>query len=184
MAEDTIKHKKIVMDNCYLLAKYLMSKNRIELGIQLLKRGCEHDNSKFDSEEFRKLSQILKSRQCFTNAKEKLTQNEIKAIKYHWEHNRHHPEYHSSYDDMTELDILEMVCDWFARSLQYQTDFLPFIEERQRIRFRFSTRQYTKIHKYCVLISELYDLEHNKLVVSHVDELGNELINNNMQEGV
>ena len=159
MAEDTFIHKQIVLNSCYLMAKYLMSKNRIELGIQLLKRGCEHDNSKFDKEEFRKLSQILKNRSCFTDAKEKLTCGEIKAIQYHWKHNRHHPEYHEHYSDMTDLDMIEMVCDWFARSIQYNTDFLPFIEERQRNRFRFDQKQYDKIHRYCVIMQMLYNGE-------------------------
>ena len=156
MAEDTVEHKKLVLDNCLIMAKYLMSKGKIELGTQLLSRGCEHDNSKFDPEEFRKLSQILKSNRCFTDADVKLTPAEKKAIKYHWEHNRHHPEYFDSFEEMTELDILEMVCDWFARSIQYGTDFIPFIEERQENRFQFEQKQYTKIHKYCVLIQELY----------------------------
>lgn len=156
MADDTITHKKLVLDTCFLMARYLMSKGKIEMGTQLLKRGCEHDNSKFDSEEFRKLSQILKSNKCFTDAEVQLTPVERKAIKYHWEHNRHHPEYFENYIEMSELDILEMVCDWFARSIQYNTDFLPFIEERQENRFHFEAKQYNKIHKYCVIIQKLY----------------------------
>lgn len=157
MAKDTVTHKKIVLDNCFLMAQYFMSNGKIELGTQLLKRGCEHDNSKFDKEEFRKLSQILKSNRCFTDADAQLTPTERKAIEYHWEHNRHHPEYFSDYAEMSELDMLEMVCDWFARSLQYGTDFLPFVEERQANRFHFEGKQYAKIHKYCVLIQELYN---------------------------
>ena len=73
MAKDTVTHKKIVLDNCFLMAQYFMSNGKIELGTQLLKRGCEHDNSKFDKEEFRKLSQILKSNKCFTDADAQLT---------------------------------------------------------------------------------------------------------------
>ena len=157
MAEDTITHKKLVLDNCLMVAEHLIGKGRIELGTQLLKRGCEHDNSKFDPEEFRKMSQILKSRKCFTDAKTKLSTEEINAIKYHWDHNRHHPEFFESSDEMTELDIIEMVCDWFARSLQYGTDFIPFVQERQENRFQFSEKQFTKIMKYCVLIEELYN---------------------------
>ena len=159
MAEDIIKHKKMVLDNCLLLGEYLISKGKIELGTQLLKRGCEHDNSKFDRDEFRKLSQILKqeSKQCFTNAQTQLSNDEKKAIKYHWDHNRHHPEFFENpSEEMTELDIIEMVCDWYARSLQFGTDFIPFIMERQENRFHFSDKCFAKILKYCNLIEELY----------------------------
>ena len=156
MAEDTITHKKIVLDNCYLMAMYLMNKGKIEMGTQLLKRGCEHDNSKFDTEEFRRLSQILKSRKCFTDADSKLSPEEKKAIQYHWDHNRHHPEYFEDSSEMTELDTIEMVCDWFARSIQYGTDFIPFVKERQENRFHFSDKHFTKILKYCEIMEELY----------------------------
>ncbi len=157
MAEDTIYHKKMVLDNCLLLSEYLINRGKIQLGTELLKRGCEHDNSKFDPEEFRKLSQILKSRKCFTNASELLSQDERKAIEYHWKHNRHHPEFFENpSEDMEEIDILEMVCDWYARSLQYKTDFIPFIMERQENRFHFSVKKFEKILKYCKLIKELH----------------------------
>lgn len=161
MAEDTIRHKKIVLDNCLLMSKYLMNKGKIELGTQLLKRGCEHDNSKFDSDEFRRLSQILKSRKCFTDANSQLSTEERKAIEYHWKHNRHHPEYFENpSEEMTELDIIEMVCDWFARSLQYGTEFIPFVKERQSNRFNFSTKKFDKILKYCILIEDLYNQQY------------------------
>ena len=157
MADDTITHKKLVLDNCHIMAKYLFSKNKIELATQLLRRGCDHDNSKIEPEEFKRLSQILKSRKCFTDAKESLSETERNAIKYHWEHNRHHPEYFENpSEEMTELDIIEMVCDWFARSLQYDTEFIPFVIERQANRFRFSDKKFKKILSYCELMERLY----------------------------
>lgn len=157
MAEDTIKHKKLVLDNCLLMANYLLDSNKITLATELLKRGCEHDNSKFDTVEFRKLSQILKGRECFTNAATQLTPEEAKAIKEHWKKNRHHPEYFDTFSEMSELDMLEMVCDWFARSLQYGTDFIPFIEERQLNRFHFEQKQFDKILKYCRILEDCYN---------------------------
>ena len=56
---------------------------------------------------------------------------------------------------MTELDIIEMVCDWAARSEQYGTDLLDFIKERQHNRFHFSNKVYAEVEKYCKLIVEL-----------------------------
>ena len=164
MAEDTILHKKIVMDTCLLLSEYLMQHKKFELGTQILKRGCDHDNSKFDTEEFRKLSNILKaeSKEAFTNASIQLSPDERKAIEYHWKHNRHHPEFFENpSEEMGELDIMEMVCDWFARSLQFGTDFIPFIMERQENRFKFTDKCFSKILKYCYLIQNLYNEKHN-----------------------
>ena len=78
MAEDTVVHKKIVLDNCLLMAEYLMEKGKYELATQLLVRGSEHDNSKFDKDEFRKMSMILKneSKRSFTNASTQLSPEE------------------------------------------------------------------------------------------------------------
>lgn len=160
MAEDTTTHKKLVMDNCYLMFKWLADHDQLQMGIDLLKRGSVHDNSKFNADEFKRMAMILKSRDCFTNADNQLSPEEIRAIEAHWAKNRHHPEYFESSSDMTELDMIEMVCDWFARSRQYGTDFIPFVKERQKNRFRFDKPQFDFILKYCTLIEKLY-LEDN-----------------------
>lgn len=156
MAEDTVTHKKLVMDCCYLMFKYLVENDQLQLGIDLLKRGASHDNSKFNADEFKSLASILESKKCFTDATTKLSDKEVKAIEIHWKKNRHHPEYFEDKEDMSELDILEMVCDWFARSIQFGTDFLPFIKERQRNRFKFSKEKFKVILNYCKIIQGLY----------------------------
>lgn len=164
MANDTITHKKIVLDNCLLMAIYFIEKGKYEMATQILIRGSEHDNSKFDKDEFRKMSMLLKAESCrsFTNASTQLSPEEQKAIKYHWSHNRHHPEYFENpSEEMTDIDLIEMVCDWFARSLQFNTEFIPFILERQENRFHFSEKCFAKILKYCKILEELYNKEHN-----------------------
>ena len=155
LAVDTTEHKKIVMDNCLKMAQYLMDNGRIDDAIKLLKRGATHDDSKFDPEEFQSLASILNSDTCFTNAASKLTEAEEAAIKHHWKNNRHHPEYFSNQNNMEELDIIEMVCDWYARSIQYKTEFIPFISERMKNRFKFDDAHTEIIMKYCNLIQEL-----------------------------
>ena len=44
------------------------------------------------------------------------------AIEHHVTTNRHHPEFHSSPNDMTDEDLIEMVCDWTAMSKEFQQD--------------------------------------------------------------
>ena len=158
MADDTVVHKKLVLDNCSLMANYFFSTGDTEKAIQILKRGVEHDNSKFNYFEFKKLASILNGRTCFTNANEQLTEVEMEAIKYHWSHNKHHPEYYYDKDEeMDELDIIEMACDWFARSIQYETDFIAFIKERQKNRFKFEEAMFNTVLWYCELILKLYN---------------------------
>jgi hypothetical protein len=37
------------------------------------------------------------------------------ALKHHYAHNRHHPEhFENGIDDMTLIDLIEMLCDWKA----------------------------------------------------------------------
>ena len=49
-----------------------------------------------------------------------------------------------------------MCCDWHARSTQYNTDFLKFVEERQKDRFHFPDWMFAEIWHYCkVLANEI-----------------------------
>lgn len=44
------------------------------------------------------------------------------AWDHHLRHNRHHPEHHSNgINDMSLIDLLEMVCDWKAAGLRKET---------------------------------------------------------------
>ena len=52
---------------------------------------------------------------------------------------------------MSELDITELV-NWYARSLQFGTDFLEFLEQRQKDRFHFPQDIYDKIEKYYYIL--------------------------------
>lgn len=57
------------------------------------------------------------------------------GIKHHYEHNRHHPQYHDAgINDMTLVDLVEMVCDWTAaRERGKNNEFLAGMEiNRQR----------------------------------------------------
>lgn len=156
MADDIITHKIYVLQVCHKVFQYLSEHDQLKLGIDLLKRAANHDNSKFNNDEFKNMAQILNSDECFKNAEYKLSPEEKKAIETHWKHNKHHPEYFENLEDMTELDMLEMVCDWYARSLQYGTDFIEFVRTRQKVRFKFSEKQFDKICTYCILVEGIY----------------------------
>jgi hypothetical protein len=84
-----------------------------------------------------------------------LSEEQQKLVELHWKNNRHHPEYFDDVSQMEEIDIIEMCCDWHARSVQYDTDLLEFAKIRQENRFHFPEDMYKKILKYCnVLLSQ------------------------------
>ena len=157
LARDTIEHKKIILDICLKVSEYLLEKGETDKAIELLHRACEHDNSKFSTIELEHLVSIINSdsNNSFRDAHNKLSEKEMKAIEVHWKNNRHHPEYFSSHNNMSEVDIIEMVCDWYARSIQYKTDFIPFILERQHNRFKFNDTIFKKILNWCNLVESL-----------------------------
>lgn len=151
---DTIIHKQYVLKSCLKLANILFDEQKNELALDLLKRACIHDNSKLEEEELLALSRIINDKDCLTNSKEQLSEFKKNAIALHWKNNRHHPEFFSDINNMTELDILEMICDWYARSMQYNTNFLEFVYDRQKNRFHFPEQMFKVIENYCILISK------------------------------
>lgn len=44
------------------------------------------------------------------------------AIRHHVTTNRHHPEFHADPNDMTDVDLIEMVCDWTAMAQEFSQD--------------------------------------------------------------
>ncbi len=44
------------------------------------------------------------------------------AIEHHVTSNRHHPDFHADPNDMSEIDLIEMICDWTAMAQEFQQD--------------------------------------------------------------
>ena len=42
-----------------------------------------------------------------------------RAIHQHVTTNRHHPEFHADPNDMSDVDLIEMVCDWTAMAQEF-----------------------------------------------------------------
>jgi hypothetical protein len=49
---------------------------------------------------------------------------------------------------------MEMVCDWYSRSMQYQTNFKEFVITRQENRFQFDEDFFAQVWKYCEIIDK------------------------------
>lgn len=153
--DEVLLHKQYVLEAGKILSEYLIENNNYDIAINLVNRCIVHDISKFSKDEMDSLMSIS-DKKDFKDPTSLLDEDKIKAIEVHWKNNSHHPEYYSNIYNMTDLDLMEMACDCFARSLQYETDFLNFILVRQENRFKFPNSVFEKYYHYCKILDENY----------------------------
>lgn len=91
-----------------------------EVIVKLLERAASHDQSKLEHPEVELFSEYTAKLKTSTYGSPEYNQflKEMKpALDHHYANNRHHPEHHKNgVDDMTLLDLIEMICDWKAAS--------------------------------------------------------------------
>jgi len=139
MYQDTFVHKEYVLIVCNKFADYLEKEGQIEDAADLRQRALVHDDSKIlNKNEFNALTAIINDRSCLRDANSQLSQFKQDAIELHWENNEHHPEYYKNINDMPLRARREFVCDCCARSVQYGTDLMQFMQTRLEERFNFS----------------------------------------------
>src|SRR5687768_3290458 len=93
-------------------------------GPELIERGNVHDASKFGPEEYEPyvwLTERFRRRRSGEPFEYPpgVAEQVRRAIDHHMAVNRHHPEFHTRADDMTPVDLAEMVCDWTAMSQEF-----------------------------------------------------------------
>lgn len=97
---------------------------------EIEERGLRHDLSKFKEDEAEGFVRINKTARNCEYGSEEYENTMVKekgedgCITKHFSRNRHHVEFHDSAHDMTFIDIIEMVCDWWAASKTYGTNTL------------------------------------------------------------
>ena len=99
----------------------------------LTTRGVKHDASKLEDPElavFTEVTPQLAGLTYGTKEYEESLKDIQVALDHHYASNRHHPEHFSKgIEDMTLVDIVEMLCDWKAASLrQHDGNLLKSIE--------------------------------------------------------
>lgn len=151
--KDTIIHKGYVQKSCEILCRYLEKEHAYTHAKMLRERALIHDNSKLSNEdELHALSRIIDDQSTMKDAKRQLSPIQKDSIELHQKHNSHHPEFFESYLDMTKLDIMEMCCDWHARSMQKGTNFLEYVKTAQETRFHFPDWMFAEIWHYCKVL--------------------------------
>ena len=62
------------------------------------------------------------------------------AIVYHVTHERHPPEWFLEHDEMSNVDIMEMVCDWYAMSQELNDDIDRWVNYVVPRRYHFQKK--------------------------------------------
>ncbi len=109
---------------------------------ELLKRVEKHDITKFDNDEylgFMLLGDEKEHGRYLTQEEKYIVQQ---AITQHYQKNSHHPQHYNDCNEMSEIDLLEMVCDWQAISIEKKTPLIlkniaSFNKEKQLIIKKF-----------------------------------------------
>lgn len=154
--EELCEHKKILIDSCKILSVYFLKENKEDFALNLMKRAFVHDISKLSKFEFH-AADAFDSFSKHTNTRNHNFSNDEKIFLHeHWKNNKHHPEHWDDVNNMTDVDIAEMVCDWHARSVEFEDNLIEYIEHRQKTRFAFPDSLYSKIIYYAnILTSEI-----------------------------
>lgn len=148
--DDIIIHKTHIIQTCGKLAKYLFNNNREDEALQLMERAFSHDMSKLSNDEFYGMSKYINDLGNNNNN----SQEKQEVINTHINNNKHHPEYWDDSFQMTELDIMELACDWFSRSKQFNSDPIEFLYSKQKDRFNFPEDIFDKIEEYLEILQK------------------------------
>jgi len=140
-----IRHMDGVRNAAMIIIDKLLDDGDIDLSCRVISEVNKHDISKLlSSKEWRYLRDGADINEKFKD-----------ALSHHRYANKHHPEYYKDCNMMSHENIIEMVCDWYARSCEKGTDFNKWIDEEVPKRFEFDTHHLYLIHKYAgMLITE------------------------------
>ena len=149
---DTLIHRQCVIRSGNYLAQYLIKHSRSVDAIRLIGRCQIHDMSKLTYiDEFMALASIIDTIEQMGNINHVQSEEEIEAKYLHWKRNSHHPEH----GEMTDLDLMEMACDCHARSKQFGTNLMDFIEVQQEKKYHFNPQDLRRLKHYCLALCEL-----------------------------
>ena len=93
-------------------------------GDELRDRARVHDASKFGPEERVPYIWLTEYHRCRRSGEpfaypEGMKEQVRRAIDHHVTTNRHHPEFHADPNDMSNVDLIEMICDWTAMAQEF-----------------------------------------------------------------
>lgn len=124
--DNLVRHVELVREAGILLGKRLIAQGRVDFGRLLIAKCHVHDESKFYGIEWDYLHQ----------GQDVNREDLSRAIKQHVATNSHHPEYWGGIENMPEIGIAEMVCDWYARSQEFGTGLREWVKKEAVQRYK------------------------------------------------
>ena len=120
-------------------------------------RAYHHDDSKLEDEEFDTFAEFTPKLRDSTYDSEEyrgFLKDMKPALDHHYSVNRHHPEhFENGVDDMNLIDIIEMLCDWWAATKRHANGDIMTSIEKNTDRFNLSP-QLAKILKNTIELME------------------------------
>lgn len=150
--EELCIHKKHLIDSCHKMSVHFLKEGNEEFALLLMKRAFVHDISKLSEYEFHASDALDSFNKHSRNREYVFSDKEKVFLEEHWKNNRHHPEHWDDINDMNDIDLAEMVCDWHARSTEFNDDLLAYIKHRQSTRYAFPDNLYKKILEYANIL--------------------------------
>jgi hypothetical protein len=98
-----------------------------DCGAELIERAKVHDASKYGPDEripyvwLTEYHRLRRKGEPFEYP-EGIAETVKAATRHHVTSNRHHPEFHADPNDMSDADLIEMVCDWTAMAQEFGED--------------------------------------------------------------
>lgn len=112
------------------------------VGLDLCKRGENHDASKLVDPELETFNEYTPKLKASTYGSEEYggyLKGMGVGLRHHYEHNRHHPEHFpNGIDDMTLMDLMEMLADWKAATERHDNGDMARSLGIQKGRFNIS----------------------------------------------
>lgn len=140
----TNNHIELVQNNIYLWQENEEYNNIFH---ELTLRAANHDQSKFSEPELTPYIWLNWNYHCTTNnipfELPRGMDQKIRDAKFHHVYNnRHHPEWHLDPNEMTIVDLIEMVCDWKAVGQEFgEKSLVGYADRVLGKRFNFSQKK-------------------------------------------
>lgn len=140
--EEHLTHLNDFRSAAVKLSMALFENGQANLARILLANAQLHDQSKFYGVEWDVL--VLGNRQDLLKT----------AVEQHNRSNAHHPEYWGKIQDMDDVHVGEMCCDWKARSGKFGTSLEDWIHNEAMERYGFTKEDqvYEKIMRFIGMI--------------------------------
>ncbi|MEE3344477.1 MAG: DUF5662 family protein [Bacilli bacterium] len=125
---------------------------------KLTQRGIDHDKTKLESPEaegFAEVNDKLKHLTYGTPEYEENLKSLQTTLQHHYAKNKHHPEhYKNGVNDMTLIDLLEMICDWKASTWRQHDGNLLQSLEKNATRYGISKQLLQILKNTAVMLDE------------------------------